>query len=209
MSGLKEIIATMIKEQLEQRQLDESSLSRLYRKSQEHVCGAISGYRADNSKAENKKNNREILTYLQGKGYSVTSVKGSYIENYGTDSAKEVSEPSFFVCNQKVEGDDKGQLQKDLAKLGRKFDQDSVLVIPVGGKGAYLYGTSKRDNAFPEYNKKVVVGNSKFGKAAGEFLSRIGGREFAFEDVAPPATINGIRGQKMFAEKMDKEMGDE
>lgn len=186
--------------------LEESSLSRIWSKTKNHSCGTITSYRGDRTKAENKKTNKEMLTYLMGKGYSVTKIKGSYIENFGSENEKEVGEASFFVCNQKVDGDDGGKLQKDLAALGRKYDQDSVLIIPHGGKGAFLLGTSKRDDGFPAYNQKEVVGKGKFGKAAGQFLSRIRGREFAFEEVEAMQTINGIRGQKMFVEKMSKDM---
>jgi len=186
--------------------LSESSLSRLWSKTQNHVCGTITSYRGDKTKAQNQKTNKEMLRYLLGKGYSVTKIKGSYIENFASENQKEVGEASFFVCNDKVDGDDKGQLQKDLVALGRKYDQDSVLIIPYGGKGAFLYGTSKREDAYPEYNKKEIVGQGKFGKASGKFLSRIKGREFAFEEVEPPQTINGIRGQQIFVEKMSKDM---
>lgn len=184
---------------------DESSLSRLWRKTQDHTCGSISGYRDENTRAENKSNNRVILNYLQGKGYSVTSVQGSYIENFGTASAKEVKEPSFFVCNDKVEGDDKGQLERDLIKMGRKTDQDSILVIPHGGKGAYLIGTSRRDEAFPSYGKKETVGSGRFGRAAGEFLSRIRGRSFAFEEIDRPGTRNGKWAQSLLVKRIDSE----
>lgn len=189
--------------------VSESSLSRLWSKTQEHTCGSISGYRDENTRKENKANNRLILNYLQGKGYSVTSVQGSYIENFGTDSAKEVAEPSFFVCNQKVDGDDNGQLEKDLVKMGRKTDQDSILVIPYGGKGAYLIGTSRRDNAYPSYGKKEVVGSGRYGRAAGEFLSRIRGRAFAYEEIDRPGTRNGKWGQAALARRIDSEFDEE
>lgn len=185
--------------------MNESSLSRLWRKTQDHTCGSISGYRDENTRAENKANNKVILNYLQGKGYSVTSVQGSYIENFGTASAKEVKEPSFFVCNDKVEGDDGGQLERDLIKMGRKTDQDSILVIPHGGKGAYLVGTSRRDEAFPSYGQKEVVGSGRFGRAAGEFLSRIRGRKFAFEEIDRPGTRNGKWAQSLLVKRIDAE----
>jgi len=185
--------------------MNESSLSRLWRKTQDHTCGSISGYRDENTRAENKANNKVILNYLQGKGYSVTSVQGSYIENFGTDSAKEVKEPSFFVCNDKVEGDDGGQLERDLIKMGRKTDQDSILVIPYGGKEAYLVGTSRRDEAFPSYGQKEVVGSGRFGRAAGEFLSRIRGRKFAFEEIDRPGTRNGKWAQSLLVKRIDAE----
>lgn len=189
--------------------LNESSLSRLWSKTQNHTCGVITGFRDENTKSQNKGNNREIVNYLQSKGYSLTKVKGSYIENFGSAEQKEVSEPSFFVCNQNVDGDDGGQLERDLRTLGKRFDQDSVLIIPHGGKGAYLVGTSNRPNSFPPFGKKEVVGSGRFGKAAGEFLSRVKGRKFAFESVPTPGTINGKRGQKILAQRIDEEEEEE
>lgn len=186
--------------------MDESSLSRVWRKTQDHSCGIISGFRGENTRRENMSNNRQILVYLQGKGYSVTSVQGGYLENHKSKDEKEVKEPSFFVCNHKVEGDDGGELEDDLIKLGRKFDQDSVLIIPIGGKDAYLYGTSRRSTSWPGFGKKERVGSGRYGKVRGQFLTRVRGREFAFEDIAPPGTINGIRGQKIFAAKLEEEM---
>ena len=179
----------------------ESSLSRIWKKTQDYECGAISGYRNDNSKEKNKQNNRDILNYLQGKGYSLTKVAGSYIENFGSETQKEVSEPSFFVCDHK----DTGNLVKDMSKIAQRFDQDSILIVPKGGKNAYLLGTSKRDNSYPSYGKKEIVGSGKFGKTSGEFLSRIKGREFTFEEIDPPGTINGKRGQMIFVETVDNE----
>lgn len=188
------------------RELTEASLSRIWDAIQKHSAGAITSYRGDRTKAENKANQRELLAYLKTRGYSVISVKGSYIENYGSENQKEVGEPSFIVINRNFEGDDRDKLKKDLIKLGKKYDQDSVLIIPVGGKNAYLHGTSKRDDAFPEYGKEVKVGSGKFGKASGEFFSRVRGRKFAFEEVKFPQTINGIRGWKILARQIEEEL---
>jgi len=182
--------------------LGESGLSRIHDKIQNHESGAISGYRADSTSSKNKSNNREIVAYLRQKNYSLTKVKGSYIENYESDDAREVGEPSFFV----VDHNDTGNLVKDLVRLGKLYDQDSVLIVPKGGKGAHLIGTSKRDNAWPTINQKAKVGSGKFGKASGEFFSRVKGRQFAFESIESPATINGIRGEKLLAEDVESKL---
>lgn len=173
--------------------LVEASLNRIYQKTQKHAVGAVTAERGGKTKAENKANNKKVLAYLLNKGYSVIKVKGSYLENYQSDDEREVGEESFFVANHEVEGDDGGQLEKDLIKLGRLYDQDSILSVPFGKKG-YLYGTSKRSNAFPDYDQKHVVGKPVFGDAKGEFFSRIRGRKFAFESyeiVEEPDTRHG------------------
>jgi hypothetical protein len=142
----------------------ESSLSRIWPNTQKYSCGTITAFRGDKTYSQNIQNNKKIVAYLLSKGYSVTSVTGTYIENFKDAKQKEeearliaagekvdslperpVSERSFFVANQNVEGDDNGQLEKDLFDLGKLFDQDSVLIIPFGGKDAYLLGTSRRE----------------------------------------------------------------
>jgi hypothetical protein len=184
--------------------LQESSLSRIWRHTQDHVSGAISGYRGDNSKDTNKQNNREIKAYLRTKGYSVTSVSGNYIENFGSDDAREVGEPSFFV----VDINDTGNLERDLVRLGVKYDQDSVLIVPKGGKDAYLRGTTRRSNGPLGFNQTMVVGKGTYGKVAGQFLSRIRGREFAFEEVRPPLTRNGKWAESKLAEMVEESLPD-
>lgn len=181
-----------------QNYISESSLSRLWDHVQKHSSGAISGYRGSNSKTQNQQNNKEIMAYLIMQGYTVIKVSGNFIENFGSPDQREVGEPSFFVINTIVKGDDKGKLARDLFRLGEKYDQDSVLIVPIGGEGAYTIGTTRRENTKPQYNEKMFVGNGKFGKAAGAYLSRIKGREFAFESMCPE-TINGMRGLSVLA----------
>ena len=177
--------------------LPESSLSRIHSKIQQYACGAITAYRNEFTHKENQQRNRSLLASLMAKGYSVTAIRGSYIENYGSEDATEVSEHTFWVCS-KTEGDDGGQLENDLVELGHKYDQDSILSKPFQ-KDAFLVGTSQRENAYPPYGQRASVGSFKGGKAA-EFMSRVNGREFTFEEFDPPGTINGIRGVKIAAE---------
>lgn len=184
----------------------ESSLSRIQDKMSKHSAGAITAFRGDLTRKENKERNKELLSALKTKGYSVTKVKGSYIEQFGTKDAKEVGEESWFVVDDKIDGDDNGKLEKDLIALGKKYDQDSILTIR-DGKG-FLIGTSKRDNAFPSFGKKEPVGKGKFGKVSGEFFSRIRGRQFAFEST-DPLTINGKWALKKMGERVWSEIVNE
>jgi len=179
--------------------LNESSLSRIWDKTQDNTCGAITAFRGEFTRKENITRNRKLLAFILDRGYSVTKVKGAYIENFGTDDANEVGEESYFVCSKDGE-----QLIKDLLQLGKAFDQDSVLIIPEGGEDAYLQGTSHRDNAFPSYGETVTVGDAKFGKVAGEFFSRIRGRQFAFENIEKPNSISGKMAMNMYVEDVIK-----
>ena len=204
--------------------LYESGLSRLWDKTQRHTCGAITAFRGEKTNKVNKQNNQKLLVYLQSKGYSVTKIDGSYIENYRDDEQKEedlarqsggeymnidpeihVDESSFFVCNQKVEGDDGGELESVLVKMGEHFDQDSIMVIPFGGKGAYLVGTTRRENWLP-YGETSPVGNGKWGKKSGQFYSKIKGREFAFEEYQLPQTYFGKMGASKLLNEFKKEL---
>lgn len=170
--------------QQELNPLNESGLSRLYKHSQEHDYGTITAFRGARecgdgekyTKKENLQRNKSLLSKLRAKGYSVTSIKGSYIENYGTEKAKEVGENSFFV----VDINDTGTLKKDLMDLGEFFEQDSIIFSKAGG-AASLIGTNRCPDAYPGYHKVVRQGGAIFSKT-GEFMSRIKGRPFVFAE---------------------------
>lgn len=169
--------------------LVESSLSRVYQHTQEHDTAILTGFRGDptdtskcaeeeigetkkgKKKQANLLRNRNLKAALLAAGYGVTKVDGSYIEDFDTPEAMEVSEDSFFVVNLK----DIPDFFSDVESLGRKFCQDSVLMIPQGGKGAYLLGTNNSE--FPGLGEKISVGDLKMGEEA-EFMTRVGGRPF-------------------------------
>lgn len=158
--------------------IDESGLSRIMRHTDDHETGAITAYRGKLSKTENQKRNRKLIAQLMLKGYGVTPIKGSYIENYGTPEAKEVGEETYFVVDLK----NKGNLEKDLTELGFEYEQDSILVIPKGGQGAYLIGTN--DAKYPGKGKKAKLGDRNLGQEGqeGQFVSKVKGRPFIFKE---------------------------
>lgn len=187
--------------------LVESSLSRIYQKTKDFDAGAISGFRREFTRSQNMSRNKEILAYLLNANYSVTKVMGSYIENHGSANAREVGEESFFVVDQEKTG----RLKDDLIKLGRMYDQDSILWVHRGSSGV-LIGTSKRDDSFPGYNVTKTAGKANFGDAVGPFFSRIRGRVFAFESVESiaemkvPGTINGKWAMSIMAKELHEKM---
>lgn len=191
-------------------QLNESSLSRIWGQIQKYSCGCVTTFRKSNVYAQNIANNKRLKAFLLGRGYLVTKVRGTYIENFKSPNAKEVIENTFFVANGDVEGDDGGVLEADLIAMGKLFDQDSVLIIPVGGDGAYLYGTSQREDAYPDYETKEVVGNETYGdKVAERFYSRIRGRKFAFEsyeECLPPDSNMGLWAMHLVYRSVLKEL---
>lgn len=171
--------------------LNESGLSRVWHHMQEHDTAILTGFRGDPSdtskcidaeadieevkKGETRQTNiarnRDLKATLLAKGYGVTNVDGSYIENFDTPEALEVSEDSLFAVNLK----DESGFFDDVTSLGKKFCQDAVLLVPMGGKGAYLYGTNNSE--FPGLDSEVGVGDVKFGKEA-EFMTRVNKRPF-------------------------------
>ena len=156
--------------------MNESGLSQLYKKYKEYDSGTISASRGDYSHKENKKRNKELKAILLAMGYSVTAIKGIYIENYKTNKAKEVHETSYIVFDYK----DQGTLWDDLKRLGQKYDQDSITFsTPKNGGKYYLIGTNK--TGYPGFNKIEELGKPKLGKEGEIFYSKIKGRQFVFE----------------------------
>jgi len=173
--------------------LHESSLSRIHQHFMEHDCASLTAFRGDPSDTSdcaggalpapkgddaltvNKTRNRDLKATLLDLGYGVTAIDGSYIEGFNTEAAKEVKEDSFWVVNLQ---DDPGFFD-NIKMLGEKFCQDSVLLVPQGGKDAFLYGTN--NSQFPGYGQSVTVGDFKAGEEA-EFMSRVKGRPFAFAE---------------------------
>jgi len=188
LKDLKDRISEAVKEKKsvlldKPKLLKESSLSRLYKHMIEHDTAILTAYRDDPTdisqcvkgadlpkKGEtNQIRNRNLKATLLAMGYGVTKVDGSYIEDFNTPAAKEVSENSLFCANIK----DDPEFVKTVQKLGEKYCQDSVLIIPKGTKNAYLYGTNNAE--FPGYKQSIDVGDAKFGEEA-EFMTKIGGR---------------------------------
>lgn len=164
--------------------LNESGLSRVWKQTQEHDFGTITGFRyapdcgkgEPYSKADNMKRNKSLVAKLQALRYGVTKIKGSYIENYGSKNEREVGENSFII----IDIQDKGTLKKDLLKLGEEFDQDSI-IFGKAGKGGALIGTNKCPDGYPDYHQEAKQGGAIFGKT-GEFMSRVKGRPFVFSE---------------------------
>jgi len=181
---MSEEIKRLIQEELSKKLMNESSLSRIYAHTRKHDFGTITAFRSARdcgngekyTKAENLKRNKSLLAKLRAKGYGVTKIKGSYIENYGSKNAKEVGENSFFVVDLK----DSGNLKKDLLALGEEFEQDSIIYGKADSAGV-LIGTNNCPDGYPGYRKEVSQGGAIFGKT-GQFMSRIKGRPFVFAE---------------------------
>lgn len=165
----------------------ESSLSRIYSHVQKHDCAIITAFRnklincvfGEQSEKElnifqNKERNKNLKSALLMLGYGVTSVKGSYIENYMEDNQIEVNEDSYFVVNRNNDSN----FEKMIFSLGQMFCQDSVAILKKGGENNYLVGTNYGD--FPGYNNIEPLGKIKMGDED-MFMTKVGGRPFVME----------------------------
>lgn len=191
--------------------LNESGLSRVYKHIQEHDCVIITAFRDDaedetncTEKAvlggDNKERNRDLKATLLGLGYGVTKVDGSYVEDFGAETAKEVKEDSLFCVNLK---DEPGFIET-LAELGEKFCQDSIIVFPKGGKSVYLRGTNSA--SFPGYGSEQAVGDFAIGQEA-EFMTRVKGRPFTTKESLELETYDKLsRLQKMSVRASQKKV---
>lgn len=163
---------------LKQELLSETKLARIYKFIEEgRPFAMLTAFRGDKTVAENNKRNKKLESDLRSAGYGYSKMKGAYVEDYGTDDAKDVSEASFFVIGNSP--DDK-EMKDVIVKLGKKYEQDSVFFKPVGKDNGMLIGTNNSD--FPGMGKEIDVGKWKPNKA-GEFYSKMKGRSFVFESV--------------------------
>lgn len=125
-------------------------------------------------------------------GFSLTAVKGVYVENYGSESPREVREDVFLVSDI----NDTGTLEKVLRSLGEEFEQDSILFVPKGGASGTLIGTNKCEDSYPGYGKRLNLKNPLFGNN-GEFMTKVNNRPFTlasesvFEEVQLPKGVQG------------------
>jgi len=159
-----------------------SSLSRIYSHYEKHDTGTISAFRfAENcgegkefSKKENLDNNYALKKYLQSQGFGVTAIAGTYIEGFGTDNPREVDEDSYFVTDLR----DSGTLEKELIKLGKLYNQDSITFANAGGN----YQMRLTNDCPQEIKDKSNLGSPVMGNKVGQFFSKIRGRAFEFRN---------------------------
>ena len=164
--------------------LNESSLSRVQKAYFEHATGTITAFRDAHdcgegdkiAMKENKIRNSILHSKLLKRGYGVTKVKGSWLEN----GSVEVGEMSWFVVDLK----DSGQLKKDLIILGEQFEQDAITFSEKNGE-YYAISSNTCKKAWPGFGKIGIeqkLGKPKFGKTGVDGFSRVNGRAFVFEN---------------------------
>jgi len=193
----------------------ESSLSRIWKHNIEHDCGAITAFRKCTdcdctngrlyTKKEKLQRNKSLTAQLISLGYGVIRLNGKYPE--GDKVTKEIS---YFVVDLK----DSGYLEKDIIRLGKDFQQDSVLFIPKGAienkSKAYLIGTNHCENNWLGFGKKEIFNKGKLGYESPIYTSYVNGRPFIFEsvdkEIKPPGSGMGWWLMRRIAEKNWKDI---
>ena len=129
---------------------------------------------------ELEKRNKELQEKLRDKGYDVTRIKGSYLEN-GLPEEAESSEKSFFVTNSINDPN----FLIEIAKLSEYYNQDSFMIKAAEDDEAFLVGTNDNDN--PSYHELKNIGKLKINREIkngkrGKDYSRLGKDKFAFQN---------------------------
>jgi len=146
--------------QKEEVDLSETSLSRIVSKIRKGGVATVSAERGDKSKAENKKRSKQLEKDIRGRGMGMTKARGSFVEVDDDGKRREVGEKSYIVTPGKK---GKRKFKKAVSALGKKHDQDSVLIKQKPGlksKASWL-GTTKRKDAEPKMGKTSPQGTLK------------------------------------------------
>lgn len=178
---------------VKEKYLTETSWIRLYRKMRRFDLAIISAFRPidkesgeDLSLKQNRSRNKllkkELVTRL---GYGVAKVCKNWAE-FVDDLEVEMGEESFLAVNVR---DEKDFFEK-MERLGQKYDQDAVLLKPVG-KEACLLGTN--ESGYPGMGVVVPLSefpvNSAVSKKVNNSRGRawLGNASLAFENKREPA----------------------
>jgi hypothetical protein len=156
--------------------IQETSLTRVMSKSKKGGMAIMSAQRGDLSKTENQARSKQLEKDIRGAGLpGPTKVSGRYTENPGTPQETKVGEKSHIITPGKM---GKKRFKKAIKKLGKKYNQDSVLIQRKGGGEATLTGTSK--TSWPGEGKNVKIGSMKPGRT-GEFDTKVKNKTFTVE----------------------------
>lgn len=196
--------------------LTESSLNRIIDHNNQHQCACITAFRKWKEKGkilftknEKLQRNKSLLSKLLSEGYKTIAVSGQFPEG-----GKMVKENTYFVIN--VE--DKPDFFDNIIKLGIEFDQDSVLLIPVGameGKDKFCFvGTNYDEDNWLSFGERKYMSKVFYGRGPEELKelfkklypnekfydtkTKVGDRPFVlheelyFKECFPPENMMGM-----------------
>ncbi len=140
--------------------LTETSLSRVVSKIKRGGIATVSAERGDKSKKENRQRSKQLEKDIRGRGMGMTKAKGAFVETDDEGNRREVGERSYIVTPGKK---GKRKFKKEVEKLGKKHDQDSVLIKQKPGlkTTASWLGTTDRKGVDPKKGKTSPQGTLK------------------------------------------------
>lgn len=169
-----------IKEQLE---LTEASLGRLWQHYNQHdAIAIISSDRSDNTKAQNRENNKEIGRRLSRMGFGYNRSVGGYVETIVDDQGEshEVEiddERGFIVYGTKQT---EKQLFNFIKALGTQYKQESVLLVDTTGQAYWYYTNDTQDG----HQRGDIVKLGEFHPSRiGKYFTKIGKKQFSFKTI--------------------------
>jgi len=155
--------------------MQESSLNRIRQKDKKGGMAIMSAQRGDMTKKQNAARSKQLDKDIRGAGLpGPTKVSGRYTENKGQKNERKVGERSSVVSSGKM---GKRKFKKAITKLGKKYNQDSVLIKKKPKGSAALVGTNK--SSYPGMGKSDKVGKMNPGKT-GEFDTKIKNKTFTY-----------------------------
>lgn len=89
------------------------------------IC-LMTAFRGQYTYEENVNRNKSLAADVRNLGYGFFYVDGFWIENQGTSTEQHVSEDTLFITGD-LDLDDY-KFQYDMVSLGKKYDQEAVLV---------------------------------------------------------------------------------
>ncbi len=132
-----------------------------------HDCAILSAFRKNNSRSVNIKNAKRLEMLLNAiDGYSVTQI---------------VKEFSFFVENTI----DHENFAEVVLHQACDFDQDEVLIIPMGAQDPYIMGATKKEDALLKFGMKNVMCGANFLEATTTYFSKMNGADYKSKPAEP------------------------
>lgn len=132
--------------------VNEASLGRIWQYTKSGRPYAIfTAFRGEYTYKQNVERNTIAVAELRKNGFGYFFVDGNFVENAGTENEIFVKEDSIFT---NAEPDDEDRFRDLIISLGRKFNQDAVLIVD--SNGANLYDKSG--------NVIMNLGEIKLGK---------------------------------------------
>ena len=167
--------------------LNESSLSRIKSKSDKGGIATMSASRADKSAKENRARAKQLDKDIRGKGLpGATKVTGRWDEkDKKTGKVNKVKERSHVVSSGKQ---GKRAFKKKVKALGKKYDQDAVLIQNKAKGSATLTATSKGGLGTKQKTKtkktnvkRAGVGKIRPGRSSTDGDTKIKNKTFTYE----------------------------